>query len=359
MTAKALHRSHIPLRETDMRSDRVQSLNDPQSPQRSGSEQVTGLRVNDLTVTFGRGRKAFNVIESLNFEVAAGETLGLVGESGSGKSMTAAALMGWLPWGGRSSGSVQLGDTEITRLSKTALRATRGREVGMIFQNPLSSLNPSLTVAQQIAEPYRLYCGATAPAARSHARQLLQEVGVPDAERRLDDYPHQFSGGMRQRVMIAMALACSPRLLIADEPTTALDVINQAKILRLIQRLQKEHGMAVIFITHDLSLVAEYAQKVMVLYAGKTVEQGPAEDFFCSPRHPYSQALLHAIPRLVNMEERLSDIDGLPPRPQEFPVGCRFAPRCPAMTPECLTAYPAQQGGAHYFYCIHPVGAVS
>jgi len=338
MAEKTQHRSHMPLRETDMRSE------------------TTVLQVKDLTVTFGRGRKAFNVIESLSFEVRAGETLGLVGESGSGKSMTAAALMGLLPWGGMiSSGSVQLGNTEITRLSNAALRAARGREIGMIFQNPLSSLNPSLTVAQQIAEPYRLYCGATDQAARAHALQLLQEVGVPDAERRLDDYPHQFSGGMRQRVMIAMALACKPRLLIADEPTTALDVINQAQILRLIQRLQKEHGMAVIFITHDLSLVAEYAQKVMVLYAGKTVEQGPAEAFFRAPRHPYSQALLHAIPRLFNTGERLSDIDGLPPRPQEFPVGCRFAERCPAVTPECLQAYPTRQGEVHHFYCIHPV----
>ena len=355
MAEKALHRSHIPLRESDMRSDRVQNLQDP--PHAATSR---GLQVRDLTVTFGRGRKSFNVIEDLSFEVAAGETLGLVGESGSGKSMTAAALMGLLPWGGKvSRGSVQLGDTDITRLSNVALRTARGREFGMIFQNPLSSLNPSLTIARQIAEPYRLYFGASPAAAREHALSMLQEVGVPDAAKRLDDYPHQFSGGMRQRVMIAMALACKPRLLIADEPTTALDVINQAQILRLIQRLQKEQGMAVIFITHDLSLVAEYAQKVMVLYAGKTVEQGPAEAFFRAPRHPYSQALLHAIPRLVNSEERLTDIDGLPPRPQEFPAGCRFAERCPAMTPECLTAYPPRSGADHHFYCIHPVGGAA
>lgn len=351
MSEKAMHRSHIPLRESDMRSDRIQNLEDTSPP-------GTGLQVRDLTVTFGRGRKAFHVIEDLSFEVAAGETLGLVGESGSGKSMTAAALMGLLPWGGSvSRGSVQLGATEMTRLSHAALRTTRGREIGMIFQNPLSSLNPSLTIVQQIAEPYRLYGGASAAAAREHALYLLQEVGVPDAPNRLDDYPHQFSGGMRQRVMIAMALACKPRLLIADEPTTALDVINQAQILRLIQRLQKEQGMAVIFITHDLSLVAEYAQKVMVLYAGKTVEQGSAEAFFRAPRHPYSQALLNAIPRLINHGKRLTDIDGLPPRPQEFPVGCRFAERCPSVTPECLTAYPIRTGSdAHHFYCLHPVG---
>lgn len=352
MAAKPFQRSYIPLRETDMRSDQITGREHTSLDQ---SEE--GLQVRGLTVTFGRGRKAFKVIESLSFDVAAGETLGLVGESGSGKSMTAAALMGLIPWGGRvSHGSVRLGQTELTRLPNAALRTLRGREIGMIFQNPLSSLNPSLTIAQQITEPYRLYFGATRAEARDHALYLLQEVGVPDAKNRLDDYPHQFSGGMRQRVMIAMALACKPRLLIADEPTTALDVINQAQILRLIQRLQKEQGMAVIFITHDLSLVAEYAQKVMVLYAGMTVEQGSVEDFFRAPRHPYSQALLHAIPRLVNTEERLSDIDGLPPRPQEFPLGCRFAARCPAMTTECLGAYPPRTGDAHAYYCIHPVG---
>lgn len=357
MTDKALHRSHIPLRETDMRSDRIVHHHE----ERSYSSATTGLQVRNLSVTFGRGRKAFQVIEDLSFDIAAGETLGLVGESGSGKSMTAAALMGLLPWGGRvSSGSVRLGETEMTRLSNAALRTARGREIGMIFQNPLSSLNPSLTIVQQIAEPYRLYCGASVSAARDHALKLLKEVGVPDAEKRLDDYPHQFSGGMRQRVMIAMALACNPRLLIADEPTTALDVINQAQILRLIQRIQKEQGMAVIFITHDLSLVAEYAQKVMVLYAGKTVEQGSAEEFFQAPRHPYSQALLNAIPRLISAGKRLTDIDGLPPRPQEFPRGCRFAERCSAMTPECLTAYPERTGtDAHHFFCIHPVGGAA
>lgn len=352
MVTKPVHRSHNSLPERDMGSDQIQNLREI-----PGDSAEGGLQVRDLTVTFGRGRKAFHVIESLSFEVAAGETLGLVGESGSGKSMTAAAIMGLIPWGGRvSSGSVRLGKTELTQLPNAALRAVRGREIGMIFQNPLSSLNPSLTIAQQIAEPYRLYCGATRSEAFDHALYLLQEVGVPDARKRLDDYPHQFSGGMRQRVMIAMALACKPRLLIADEPTTALDVINQAQILRLIQKLQKEQGMAVIFITHDLSLVAEYAQKVMVLYAGKTVEQGSAEAFFQAPKHPYSQALLHAIPRLVTLGDRLTDIDGLPPRPQEFPVGCRFAERCPAMTPECQTAYPSRSGDKHFYYCIHPVG---
>jgi peptide/nickel transport system ATP-binding protein len=321
----------------------------------------SGLQVQDLSVGFGHGRKSFNIIVSLSFSVAEGETLGLVGESGSGKSMTAAALMGLLPWGGSvRSGSIQLEGVELTRLSQAVLRQVRGQKIGMIFQNPLSSLNPSMTIVEQIAEPYRLYCGASSAAAREHALQLLQDVGVPDAGKRLDDYPHQFSGGMRQRVMIAMALACNPRLLIADEPTTALDVINQAQILRLIQKLQREHGMAVIFITHDLSLVAEYADKVMVMYAGKTVEQGPVAEFFRSPRHPYSQALLHAIPRLLREPgERLADIDGLPPRPQSFPVGCRFADRCSAATEECLQSFPPKSGGEHHFYCFHPVGGTA
>lgn len=318
------------------------------------------LHVEDLTVTFGRGKKTFQVIESLNFSVAPGETLGLVGESGSGKSMTAAALLGLLPWGGRiSRGSVRLGEQELTHLSARALRELRGREVGMIFQNPLSSLNPSMTVAQQIAEPYRLYLGADARAGRARALELLQEVGVPDAERRLDDYPHQFSGGMRQRVMIAMALACKPKLLIADEPTTALDVIIQAQILKLIRRLQREHGMAVIFITHDLSLVAEYADQVMVLYAGRTVERGRTPEFFANPRHPYSRALLNSIPRLANGDARLSDIDGLPPRPQAFPTGCRFAPRCTLRTEDCELHYPPASGEGHQFFCVHPVGGAA
>ncbi|APZ44144.1 ABC transporter ATP-binding protein [Acidihalobacter ferrooxydans] len=317
----------------------------------------TGLRVENLDVTFGRGGKAFRVVEELDFSVPPGRMLGLVGESGSGKSMTASALLGLLPWGGRiSRGSIQLNGRELANLPERRMRAVRGREIGMIFQNPLSSLNPSMTIARQIGEPYRLYTGASETQARDRALELLREVGVPDAAQRLDDYPHQFSGGMRQRVMIAMALACKPRLLIADEPTTALDVTIQAQILRLLKRLQDDMQLSVILITHDLSLVAEYADDIMVMYAGRSVEHAPAQAFFRAPRHPYSHALLNSIPRLADPEQRLADIDGIPPSPQDFPPGCRFAPRCNRVTPECTQAYPPASGGAHRFHCLHPLG---
>ena len=315
-----------------------------------------GLRVDNLEVTIGRGRRAFRVVEELSFSVPPGRMLGLVGESGSGKSMTATALLGLLPWGSRiSQGSVRLDGRELANLPERRMRGLRGREMGMIFQNPLSSLNPSMTIARQIGEPYRLYTGAGESEARERALALLREVGVPDPERRLDDYPHQFSGGMRQRVMIAMALACKPRLLIADEPTTALDVTIQAQILRLLKRLQEEMQLAVILITHDLSLVAEYADDIMVMYAGRSVEHAPAQDFFRAPRHPYSHALLNSIPRLGDSGQRLADIEGIPPAPQAFPPGCRFAPRCPRATAECSQAYPPPQGGDHRYHCLHPL----
>jgi peptide/nickel transport system ATP-binding protein len=320
----------------------------------------TGLQVEDLEVTFGRGRKAFRVVEELSFTVPPGRMLGLVGESGSGKSMTASALLGLLPWGSRiSRGSVRLNGQELANLPERRMRALRGREMGMIFQNPLSSLNPSMTVARQIGEPYRLYTGASEAEARGRALELLREVGVPDAEQRLDDYPHQFSGGMRQRVMIAMALACKPRLLIADEPTTALDVTIQAQILRLLKRLQEEMQLSVILITHDLSLVAEYADDIMVMYAGRSVEHAPAQEFFRAPRHPYSHALLNSIPRLTDPNQRLTDIDGIPPSPQQFPPGCRFAPRCSRATPECSAAYPPAVGDKGRYHCLHPFGEIA
>ncbi len=314
------------------------------------------LTVEGLSITSGPSRKSVQLVEDLNFSVRPGEMLGLVGESGSGKSMTASALLGLLPWGCRiAGGSIRLGGTELVGMPEKRLRALRGSEMGFVFQNPLSSLNPSLTVAQQIAEPYRLYTGATESAAREHATTLLREVGVPDAQARLDDYPHQFSGGMRQRVMIAMALACRPKLLIADEPTTALDVITQAQILRLLRRLQGEMGMAIILITHNLSLLTEHADSVMVMYAGRSVEQAPAGAFFAAPRHPYSHALLNAIPRLSERQQRLADIEGAPPRADAFSPGCRFAPRCARASERCATSRPDMRGAAHRFACFSPI----
>jgi oligopeptide/dipeptide ABC transporter ATP-binding protein len=300
------------------------------------------------------------IAEDLNFSLAPGEMLGIVGESGSGKTITASALVGLLPWGCRiASGSIRLGGTELVGMTEKRLRTIRGREMGFVFQNPLSSLNPSLTIAQQIGEPHRVFTGASEQAARELTAELLNAVGVPDVTKRLDDYPHQFSGGMRQRVMIAMALACKPRLLIADEPTTALDVITQAQILRLIKRFQSDLDMAVILITHNLSLLTEYADSVMVMYAGRSVEQAPADAFFEAPRHPYSHALLNAIPRLNHRLQRLADIDGLPPRPQAFPPGCRFAPRCIRASARCAITAPTMEGDIHRFACFSPTGVAA
>jgi oligopeptide/dipeptide ABC transporter ATP-binding protein len=334
----------------------------------SFAESLSGLRtvaqaghpvlaVEGLSIAAGKGSHSLRIAEDLNFTVAPGEMLGVVGESGSGKSMTASAIFGLLPWGCRiGSGSIRFGGTELVGLPERHLRNIRGREMGCVFQNPLSSLNPSMTIAKQIGEPYRLYTGADARAARDRAAELLSAVGVPDAANRLDDYPHQFSGGMRQRVMIAMALSCRPRLLIADEPTTALDVITQAQILRMIKSFQSEMDMAVIFITHNLALLTEYADSVMVMYAGRSVEQAPARDFFNAPRHPYTHALFNAIPRLGNRHQRLVDIDGLPPRPQDFPSGCRFAPRCTRASERCTHSSPPMQGATHRFACYSPIG---
>lgn len=322
-----------------------------------GKPGTPALAVEGLSVAAGRGAHEVRIAESLSFSVAPGEMLGVVGESGSGKSMTASAIFGLLPWGCRiAGGSIRLGGTQLVGMPEKQLRSIRGREMGCVFQNPLSSLNPSMTIAKQIVEPYRLYTGVGEHAAREHAADLLSAVGVPDARKRLDDYPHQFSGGMRQRVMIAMALACKPRLLIADEPTTALDVITQAQILRLIKRFQSEMDMAVILITHNLSLLTEYADSVMVMYAGRSVEQAPAQSFFETPRHPYAHALLNAIPRLKDRLHRLTDIEGLPPRPQDFTEGCRFAPRCNRASERCIATRPPMQGMNHRFACFSPIG---
>ncbi|AOV17671.1 methionine ABC transporter ATP-binding protein [Acidihalobacter aeolianus] len=312
------------------------------------------LEISDLGISFGRGRRRVDVVDHVNLALEAGQMLALVGESGSGKSLTATAVNRLLPYGGwLSGGHIRLAGRDLADLPEREMRAVRGREIGMVFQNPLSAMNPSLTVARQIGESYRLYTGASEQAARERALELLREVGVPDAAARLDDYPHQFSGGMRQRVMIAMALTCEPKLLIADEPTTALDVTIQAQILRLIRRLQHERDLAVIFITHDLSLVAEYADRVAVMYAGRIVEQASADEFFATPQHPYSRALLAAIPRVDGEPARLADIDGLPPDPRDFPPGCRFAPRCPQRQDRCTQAYPETlYSGGHGVACF-------
>ena len=294
------------------------------------------------------------ILDDLSLAIGAGEMMALVGESGSGKTIAALSIMRLLPPRARITGSVDLAGTEITQLDERAMRAMRGRDVGMVFQNPLAALNPSRTVASQIQEAWRVHNGGSIRAARGRALELLGEVGIPNPAARLDDYPHQFSGGMRQRVMIAMALSCAPKLLIADEPTTGLDPLIARQIMGLIARLRREHRMAVLFVTHDLSVVEEHADSIHVLYAGRTVECGPAGSFFAHPRHPYSEALLGAVARVG--QARLQNIPGNLPEPEQRPFGCRFAPRCAYHQPECDAAYPpALPGGGTLAACLYPL----
>ena len=318
------------------------------------------LAVSGLTLGLTRDRRARPLVEDLSFGVARGEMLAFVGESGSGKSLTAAAIFGLLPTGvQRIAGSIRVNGSELTTLSERRLRAWRGRDMGLIFQNPLTALSPSVGVQAQIAETYRVHKGGTRDAARARARALLAEVGLKALATRGDSYPHQLSGGMRQRVMIALAAACDPALIVADEPTTALDVLIQAQILDLLARLQRERGLAVVFITHDLRLAARYADRILVLYAGRAVEEGDAAQFFTAPRHPYSRALRDAIPTIPATGGRLTEIPGQPPEPRALPAGCRFAPRCPNVGDDCRRTEPAMTFDGTRFACLHPCAKMS
>ncbi|MFD9906501.1 ABC transporter ATP-binding protein [Streptomyces sp. NPDC059063] len=327
------------------------------------------LSVRDLTVTFPTRHGAVRAVDSLSFDVRPGRTLGIVGESGSGKSVTSLAVMG-LHTGATVSGSVALGGRELTGLPERELNRLRGRNIAMIFQDPLSSLHPYYTVGEQIAEHHRVHFGSRRTAARERAVDALAEVGIPEPRRRAREYPHQFSGGMRQRVMIAMALVCEPELLIADEPTTALDVTVQAQILELIARLQQERGLAVIMITHDLGVVARVAHEVLVMYGGRAVEQAPVDTLFATPAHPYTRGLLDSLPRLDDSDDApLRAIPGSPPSLLTPVPGCAFAPRCPlvadapdAERARCETTAPQLEGPpGHPTACHFPAyeGAVS
>jgi oligopeptide/dipeptide ABC transporter ATP-binding protein len=316
---------------------------------------VTGvLRVENVAVSLCRGQALVPVLDQLDLGVKRGEMLALVGESGSGKTIAAMAMMRLLPRGARMTGEIWLDGIDLQRLDEAGMRRVRGREIGMVFQNPLAALNPSRSIGVQIEEAWRVHRQGSRSSARRRALDLLGEVGIPNPSARIDDYPHQFSGGMRQRVMIATALACDPKLLIADEPTTGLDPLIARQIMALIARLQHEHAMGVLFITHDFSVVEAYADGVQVLYAGRTVERGPARRFFLHPRHPYSEALLSAIPRLGL--EKLQNIPGALPEPETRPPGCRFAPRCVRRQPECEHAYPAEtHSGDTAAACLFPL----
>jgi oligopeptide/dipeptide ABC transporter ATP-binding protein len=300
------------------------------------------LSIEDLRVRFWTSRGPVHAVNGVSFEIRAGETLGLVGESGCGKSVTALATMGILPRAGRvPSGRIKLDGRELTGLSEHAWRRVRGKEIAMIFQDPMTSLNPVMTVGAQLRESIEEHLDLDRKASRRRAIELLDQVGIPGAADRLKSYPHQFSGGMRQRVMIAMALACEPKLLIADEPTTALDVTIQAQILDLLRELVADRGTALILITHDLGVVAGTCERVHVMYAGTLVETGTADQVFASPRHPYTLGLLQSVPRLdTGRRQPLHPIPGAPRNMLSEPDSCPFAPRCRYRIDRCTQELP-------------------
>ena len=288
------------------------------------------LVVDDLHVRFGTSRGLVYAVNGISFDIAPGETLGIVGESGCGKSVTSLALLGILPRAGRvTSGTATFGGRDLLKLKDEQMRTVRGREIGMIFQDPMTSLNPVLTIGKQIREPLEAHFGMDREQADKRAVELLDQVGIPSAKQRLKDYPHQFSGGMRQRAMIAMALTCEPKLLIADEPTTALDVTIQAQILEVLKELVAERDTALILITHDLGVVAGMCERVNVMYAGMFMETGTASRLFAQPRHPYTLGLLQSVPRLdAGRRQELQPIPGAPRNMLSAPAECPFAPRC-------------------------------
>ncbi len=301
------------------------------------------LEVENLHVHFVTTRGVVRAVEGISYKVKPGETVALVGESGCGKSVSSLAIMRLLarPAGRVVAGRILFQGVNLLDLGEDEMREIRGRDIAMIFQEPMTSLNPVLTIGFQIMEPLMIHLGMTAEAARARAAELLKMVGIPDTERRLDQYPHQFSGGMRQRVMIAIALSCNPKLIIADEPTTALDVTIQAQILKLMKDLSRDLGIALVVITHNLGIVARYANRVNVMYAARLAEQGAAADVFAKPLHPYTAGLLRSVPRLDQPRGRkLETIEGLPPNLVEPPPGCRFAPRCPAKLDACVAVMP-------------------
>lgn len=309
------------------------------------------LEVTDLKTSFATDQGTVNVVRGVSFAVEAGRTLAIVGESGCGKSVTALSIMGLLakPAGRISNGSIRFEDQELVGTSEKILQDLRGNGMSMIFQEPMTSLNPSYTIGEQIIEGLIRHKKISRAAAREKAIEILAKVRIPSPELRLDEYPHKLSGGMRQRVMIAMALICEPRLLIADEPTTALDVTIQAQILELMRVLQKETGTAIMLITHDLGVVAEIADEVIVMYAGRVVERAPVHALFESPQHPYTIGLLGAIPRLDLEQSRLISIEGQVPDLLNPPAGCSFAPRCPFAITSCLNTVPAlREVAAHH-----------
>jgi len=313
------------------------------------------LEVKDLRVYFRSEEGTVKAVDGISFELKQGETLGIVGESGSGKTVANLSLMRLIPEppGEIVSGSVMLRGRDVLKLSATDLRRLRGKQVAMIFQDPMTALNPFMRVSKQLMEVTQLHLGHTRVQAREHAVKMLEHVGIPDAAERIDSYPHEFSGGMRQRVMIAMALSCEPDLLIADEPTTALDVTIQAQILELIKRLKAETGASVILITHDLGVVAGMTDQVIVMYAGKIFERAPTTELFENPGNPYTRGLLRSVPNPTDEQGQLYQIPGQPPDLARLPAGCPFAPRCERAEEICRREFPpfVQLTSEHYSLC--------
>jgi oligopeptide/dipeptide ABC transporter ATP-binding protein len=314
------------------------------------------LLVEDLRIVFGPPGREQVAVDGVNLRLTEGEVLGIVGESGCGKSLTALSILGLVPKpaGRIDSGRILLRGQDIVKCTNAELNQIRGKEISMIFQEPMTALNPVFKVGEQIAETIRVHEGLSRSHARRRALELLELVGISNPNQRIDEYPHELSGGMRQRVMIAIALACRPKILIADEPTTALDVTIQAQILSLLKELQREFGMAVILITHDLGVVAQVVDRVMVMYAGRTVEQGTVNDVFEKPSHPYTKLLLESIPSLELDTERLQTIPGMVPSLSNLPNGCRFHPRCPSMRVQCIEQVPTMVSVSHQHHaaCI-------
>jgi len=314
------------------------------------------LNVDKLSVHFGDVGAEFRAVDRISYSVNQGEVIGIVGESGSGKSVSSLAIMGLIDFPGRvMAEKLEFNGQDLKRISEKERRSLVGSEVAMIFQDPMTSLNPCYTVGFQIMEAIKVHQGGNKKTRRQRAIDLLNQVGIPDPASRLDLYPHQLSGGMSQRVMIAMAIACQPKLLIADEPTTALDVTIQAQIIELLLELQQQKNMALILITHDLALVAEAAHKIIVMYAGQVVEAGESRDIFRAPRHPYTQALLRALPEFAQDKARLASLPGVVPGKYDRPSGCLLNPRCPYATDKCRVDEPdlntvdgGRQSKCHY-----------
>ena len=318
------------------------------------------LEVKNLRVEFPTRRGTLVAVDDVSFALAAGEVLGVVGESGAGKSMTGSAIIGLLEPPGRiASGQVLLEGQRIDNLPYEQMRRIRGRRIGAIFQDPLTSLNPLYTVGQQLTETIVTHLDLSAAQARTRAIELLADTGIPAPERRIDHYPHQFSGGMRQRVVIALALAANPRLVVADEPTTALDVSIQAQIISLLKKLCREHGTAVMLVTHDMGVIAETADRVAVMYAGRIAEIGPVADVIHRPQHPYTKGLMGSIPTMGHEAERLAQIEGSMPRLTDIPSGCAYHPRCPQAFERCQRERPELlPAGASRAACwLHDAGS--